>query len=182
MMSPYVRIARAALLLAPLMAAACVSSGQQPRGRPLPPPPAAAPATPPPVANVPGWEDGPVAAGNWSYVRDGKWTLARFIAPDNSLQAWVRCDTATRTVAIGRRGAVRPDMMTIRTSFGAAQWPTVPASAGAPGFEAQRAASDPALDWLAFSRGRFTLELPGMAPLVVPAWAEPVRVIEDCRA
>ena len=42
-------------------------------------------------------------------------------------------------------------------------------------------ASDPLLDAMGFSRGRFVIEQAGAAPLVVPAWAEIERVTEDCR-
>ena len=41
---------------------------------------------------------------------------------------------------------------------------------------------DPVLDAMVFSRGRFAVEAPGTPLLVVPAWPEPARVIEDCRA
>jgi hypothetical protein len=34
---------------------------------------------------------------------------------------------------------------------------------------------------MAFSRGRFMVEAQGMATLVLPAWPEPARVVEDCR-
>jgi hypothetical protein len=43
-------------------------------------------------------------------------------------------------------------------------------------------ANDPLLDAIAFSRGRFTVEVPGLPMLVLPAWPEPARVIEDCRS
>jgi hypothetical protein len=43
------------------------------------------------------------------------------------------------------------------------------------------AATDPLLDAIAFSRGRVTLEQAGLAPLVVPPYAEVARTIEDCR-
>jgi hypothetical protein len=42
-------------------------------------------------------------------------------------------------------------------------------------------ANDRFLDEIVFSRGRFTVEVPGLPMLVLPAWAEPARVIEDCR-
>jgi hypothetical protein len=42
-------------------------------------------------------------------------------------------------------------------------------------------AGDAALDWIAFSRGRFVVAATGMPLLVLPAWPEPARVIEDCR-
>jgi hypothetical protein len=45
----------------------------------------------------------------------------------------------------------------------------------------QLQARDPLLDQIAFSRGRFTIEAPGAAMLVIPAWPEAARVIEDCR-
>ena len=43
------------------------------------------------------------------------------------------------------------------------------------------AVRDPLLDAMAFSRGRFMLEVAGFPALYLPAWAEVGRVIEDCR-
>ena len=43
------------------------------------------------------------------------------------------------------------------------------------------AASDPQLDAIAFSRGRFFVSLNGTSDLVIPDWPEFARVIEDCR-
>jgi len=40
---------------------------------------------------------------------------------------------------------------------------------------------DTLLDAMGFSRGRFVLEQTGYQTLVVPAWAEILRVTEDCR-
>ena len=40
---------------------------------------------------------------------------------------------------------------------------------------------DPLLDAMAFSRGRFMVEMGGAQTLVLPAWSELGRVIEDCR-
>ena len=40
---------------------------------------------------------------------------------------------------------------------------------------------DPVLDAMGFSRGRFIVETATMRPLVIPAWAEVLRVAEDCR-
>jgi hypothetical protein len=45
-----------------------------------------------------------------------------------------------------------------------------------------RAANDAVLDQIAYSRGRFAVEVQGLAPLIVPAWGEVGRVVEDCRA
>lgn len=42
-------------------------------------------------------------------------------------------------------------------------------------------ASDPLLDQMAFSRGRFMVTAEGGASIVVPAWPEFARVVEECR-
>jgi hypothetical protein len=68
--------------------------------------------------------------------------------------------------------------VTIRTSYGAR---TLPANAQADGLAATLSASDPLLDQIAFSRGRFTVEVAGQPQLVLPAWPEVARVVEDCR-
>jgi hypothetical protein len=41
--------------------------------------------------------------------------------------------------------------------------------------------NDPLLEQIAFSRGRFLVESEGAHSLILPAWPEPARVIEDCR-
>jgi len=46
----------------------------------------------------------------------------------------------------------------------------------------QLSAYDPLLDALAFSRGRFAIVASGTPALVLPAWPEIARVVEDCRA
>jgi hypothetical protein len=151
------------------------------------PAPTPVPADPPsrPVAQAPDWQDWAVTPGTWSYVRDSRATIARFATAGGVVNAWVRCDLAVRAIAVGRSGrtgsADGNAMMTLRTSFGPLQWPARAATGAVPGTEAARGASDPGLDWIAFSRGRFTLELPGLPPIVAPTWAEPVRVVEDCR-
>ena len=57
-------------------------------------------------------------------------------------------------------------------------WPATP---GGTGTLAVRAASDTVLDQIAYSRGRFAVEAQGLDTLILPAWAEVGRVIEDCR-
>ncbi len=55
--------------------------------------------------------------------------------------------------------------------------------AGPPAVMAIRlAARDAILDAMAFSRGRFAIEVAGLAPVYAPSWPEVARVIEDCRA
>lgn len=166
-------------LLALTALAACVPAAAPEQGHRPPPP---APPPPAPAVQPADWQDWAVTPGDWSYVRTGNATIARF-GQGTDVRAWVRCDLASRRIAVGRSGVVAGagSTMTIRTTFGALQWPAQTVGGAMPGTEAGRAASDPGLDQIAFSRGRFTLELPGLPPLVLPGWAEPVRVIEDCR-
>lgn len=42
-------------------------------------------------------------------------------------------------------------------------------------------ARDPLLDAMAFSRGRFAVEVSALPTLYVPAYPEVTRAIEDCR-
>jgi hypothetical protein len=96
----------------------------------------------------------------------------------------VHCDRANRKVSFVRPGA-GSTTMTIRTSYGAVSWPASPnmgpGTGAAPETVATRAANDTVLDQVAYSRGRFGVEVQGLSPLILPAWAEVARVIEDCR-
>lgn len=80
-------------------------------------------------------------------------------------------------LALTRPGAVGGGMTLRATGTSRA----LPAAAGPQGLRAQLSATDPLLDELAFSRGRFAVEAAGVPQLVIPAWAELARVIEDCR-
>ena len=68
--------------------------------------------------------------------------------------------------------------MTVRTSSTAR---SLSAGAGTDGASASLPASDPLVDAMGYSRGRFIVETAPLPPLVVPAWAEVLRVAEDCR-
>ena len=132
------------------------------------PDPVPPPVLPPPVMTVPppsaDWRDFDLSAGIWFY--DG--VSARFLTGDGAAFA-LRCDSAARRIRIEREGAVGE--MTIRTTaverrFAEARVPL--------------AADDPFLDAIVFSRGRFTVETAGRT-LVIPAWPEPAKAVEDCR-
>jgi len=107
----------------------------------------------------------PLTAGQWTYVPTVGGSMASY---DPAVA--LRCDRATRTVTITRIGA-EPAMLTIATS---SLTRTLPVSG-------RLLASDPLLDAIAFSRGRF-LVAGGSGPiLAVPSWPEAARSIEDCR-
>lgn len=127
------------------------------------------------------WLDAPQTPGDWSYGQESSETLALFGngSPEHVLV--LRCDKAKREVGIARRGASeRPLLMRVRTetterTLTATQVPRQMLVA------ATVKASDPLLDAMAITKGRFAIEVEGMEPLYIPAWAEVTRVIEDCR-
>ncbi|MBY9064223.1 hypothetical protein K7957_14875 [Sphingomonas yunnanensis] len=169
--------------MTPLIAALVLAAGCVPQVTPPPPPaPALSPAPAPPApapAPTPlaaDWQDWPRTPGTWRYARDAAGTMASF-GVGGAAVATARCDRAARAMTLTRIGGVRAPL-TVRTS---ATTRTLPAAAVVNGAAATLPASDRLLDAMVFSRGRFTLEQSGSAPLVLPPWAELARVIEDCR-
>jgi hypothetical protein len=159
-------------------------------GTPPPAPaPAVRPAAPAPVAPVPptlqgDWADWPLTAGDWRYASVQRGSIARFGSAD-ATQFAIRCDRAARRIELARPGRLEAGnsaTMTIRATAGAASYP-VANSAHEQGYvAAMLAGNDPQLDRMVFSRGRFIVEVNGApAPLVLPAWPEVARVVEDCR-
>lgn len=172
------RMALAAGLAAALGACAPRSAPQ-----PAPPPverpaprPAPAPAPPPP-APAPGWQDAPLSPGDWRY--DPASATASF-GPPGQPSFVLGCAGGGR-VTLERRGAApaTAGTLTFRTSSTAR---TVPARSGAEGLSATLPASDPLLDAILFSRGRFAVEAGMLPALVVPTWPEAARAIEECRS
>jgi hypothetical protein len=174
---------RIILLLGVATAAACVPKRdasppppqEQPvqvqRPRPMPPPP-------PPRAD---WRDIPLTPGNWVYRNEGAASQALFGPTNREASFIVRCDRARRQVVLSREGITSGNMMTIRTTSGARNFPLSVQAEPLPYVSASLDPSDRFLDSMAFSRGRVTVEVPGAPLLVIPSWAEPARVIEDCR-
>lgn len=163
-------------LLPALALAACVPNG----ARPSQPPPVARPAqmlpprpVQPPPAPTPsvGWIDAPLSAGDWTYRQGGS---AAFGAPGNPSFVIACTGSRIRLERVGASGSI----LTVRTSSEARNLPAAP-SGGA--LVAELPASDPLLDAIAFSRGRFAVEAPGAARLVIPAWPAAARVVEECR-
>lgn len=161
------------------MLAGCVAPPAPPPAPPAPPP--APPAPPPPPTD---WRDTPLTPGSWSYSPGAAASEARFGTTGVASVFIVRCDRAKRQITLMRPApttmSAQPGLA-ITTSNGTR---TIAAGAipGAPGMVGAIAlASDPFLDKMAFSRGRFVIALEGAAPLVLPAWPEFARVIEDCR-
>jgi len=159
------------ILAVPLLAAACST--------PAPPPhvkaPPAAPLVVPPKPVAPtDWRDKPYTPGAWHYAD----RTATYGLDGTPPLLTMRCDYGRRLVTLSVAGAL--PSLTIRTSYAQRDWP---AQAGADGrSQVSFAAADPALDQIAFSRGRFSISAPALPEIDIPAWAEPSRVIEDCRS
>jgi len=126
------------------------------------------------VPNV-AWADAPLTPGNWTYrpAAQGSSATYGFGAPSFT----VRC-FGTGQVLLSRAGAGAAPILTFRTSSLAR---TLNAAMQPDGITASLSASDPLLDALIFSRGRFAVEAPGLPPLIVPTWPELARVVQDCR-
>jgi hypothetical protein len=112
--------------------------------------------------------DPPPSPGDWSYSPDRVGSVARF-GPAGSESFSLRCDPVRREILLSV-GQSQPALR-VRTSYGER---AIAAGARLP-------ANDPLLDEMAFSRGRFTVEAQGLPALILPAWPEPARVVEDCR-
>ena len=120
-------------------------------------------------------------AGNWSYASTTDGSEATFGTASALPQLTIHCTKATRRIAISRPASTAAPFLNIWTSTQSRQLaasfnPTTNR------ISADVAAFDSLLDAIAFSRGRFGVSVNGAPALVVPAWAEPARVVEDCRA
>lgn len=140
-----------------------------PRPAPLPPATAFSPGT--------DWRDMPQTPGDWRYESG----IARFGAGGNTLFA-MACNRTAGTVTLLRTGsAASPVPMSVITTSIARAMTAQPVPSGQPQLQAALPANDALLDAMAFSRGRFAIDVNGLPSLYLPAWPEVGRVIEDCR-
>lgn len=140
------------------------------------------PPHPPAAAPVLGqdWRDWPYTPGTWRYRRDARGSIALFGRSDSDAVATLRCDVAARQLYLSRSGTTAGPA-TIRTSTVVRTLAMRPTGGTPPYVATAIAPKDPLLDAIGFSRGRFTIEQTGQAPLVLPSWAEVERVTQDCR-
>jgi hypothetical protein len=148
--------------------ATCAPASAQPR---VVPPTVRAPVAPETV-----WLDAPLTPGSWTYRRGpGTQSRALFGRP-NAPILQVACGPG-RVVTIVRAGG-GPTSLGIRTTSVAR---TLTGRPTPDGLTVQLPAHDRLFDELAFSRGRFSVTSAGAAPLIISAWPELARVVEDCR-
>ena len=132
------------------------------------------------VAPAPDLSTATPIAGSWVYSQTPDGSEASFLNGSALPQLTIRCTRATRRITIAKPASAAAPFLTVWTS---AQTRALPASfnPATQRLSAELAGYDPLLDAIAFSRGRFGVSIVGQPALVLPAWAEPARVIEDCR-
>jgi hypothetical protein len=158
--------------IAAAFALAAASSLQAQTVAPRPAAPASAPAVDLSFATP--------AAGTWSYSSTAEGGQAVF--RNSALaQLTIQCTRSSRVVTIAKPASAAAPFLFLWTSNGARSFPASfdPATGQV---SVRINGSDPILDAVAFSRGRVGVSITGTPALVVPAWPETARVIEDCRA
>jgi hypothetical protein len=120
-------------------------------------------------------------AGNWTYAATADGSEAAFANASAIPQLWLHCTRATRRVSVAKSATAAAPLLNVWTS---ALTRSAPASFNpATGrLTIDLAPTDPLLDAISSSRGRIGFSVAGQPALVIPAWAEAARVIEDCRA
>ena len=120
-------------------------------------------------------------AGDWHYESTATGSESTFNSTAGYPQIWIDCVRATRHVTIARPASVAAPTVNVWTSSATR---SVPASfnPATRRLTIDLATYDPLLDAIATSRGRMAFTIGTDPALVVPAWAEVARVIEDCRA
>ncbi|WCT76141.1 hypothetical protein [Novosphingobium humi] len=141
-----------------------------PRPRPAPRP---APAPSPTPTD---WRDLPITPGAWRWSLSGGVSQTAYETPGAAPQIIMACQGGqVRLIIPGAVGGVIQITTATQTRQASAQ-------SDAAGAVLPLPAADRLLDAIAFTRGRWQVEVTGHAPLLLPADASASRVIEDCRA
>ncbi len=148
------------------------------------PSPVVRPVAPPPQMVPPriGWRDMPLTPGDWSHSAGTAGSVAAFGSPGAEPLLTLRCDRATSVVVLSRAGAASGQVpLSVVTTNGSRAFTATAQEGALPSLAVSLTPRDPHLDAIAFSRGRWAVEVPGLPALTLPAWPEVARVIEDCR-
>jgi hypothetical protein len=150
-----------------------------PPPRPLPPRPAAAPAQS-------DWRDATLPAGDWTWQARPGGSVARYGPAGATPLAMLVCERGTGTLSLAVPATAQatttthPATIATSTSTGTFVARTTVID-GQDTIAITLPATDRIFDAMAFSRGRFDIEITGFSGLVLPSWAEVGRVVEDCR-
>lgn len=140
-----------------------------------PPPPRIAPP-PPRMAEPADWRDAAISEGHWRLVVEGPRSTAHF----GGFTLACRKDGAV-DLGIGGPPTSANPMLTITTSSGRTDRQGYGSAFHIGMAGLVLSARDRLLDAIAFSRGRFMVEIEGRARMILPADPAVSRVIEDCR-
>ena len=121
-----------------------------------------------------------VAPGSWGYQSTAGGSMARFVDTTGTARLVLQCTRATRRVSVSLTSTVPAASLSLWASIASRNLPAR-FEANAMRVTAEVPAYDALLDAIAFSRGRIAVNMPGGVPLVVPAWPEAARTVEDCR-
>ncbi len=174
----------ALLLIVPVFGCAVVPPASPSPAVAAPVPVTPAPAPPPaPAPRLTGdWRDWPITPGTWVYRQDDRGSIALFGTPRADAEVTLRCDKRAHAIYLSRRGAAPGNApMTVRTTSLTRVLPTQPTGGTLAYMAAALSPGDGVLDAMGYSRGRFVIEQATLPTLVIPAWAEILRVTEDCR-
>ena len=120
-------------------------------------------------------------AGNWRYTPTATGSEASFFSLGGVPQLTIRCTHLTRHIAISKPAAAASATLWVWTSLMVRTMPaTFDATTGR--VSADLSAFEGIFDAMASSRGRLGFNTAGGTPLVLPAWGDVARVVEDCRA
>ncbi|QZD93037.1 hypothetical protein K3162_03085 [Qipengyuania xiapuensis] len=147
---------------------------QAPRPAPTPTPSPAPPA----AAQFENWIDAPRTAGNWRYRSANGLKVAEYVGHDNEVKFQMDCSPEIGMLLSVAGDAAKATAIQFRTE---STERLVPADAREGWVQAVVRPTDPLLDAMARTRGRFAVETPGLSTLYLPPWAEVTRVIEECR-
>lgn len=126
------------------------------------------------------WHDMSATPGVWQWRREGGTSIARFRDASAPALFSMACNPIAGTISLTRNAmSGGATTMSINTTSQSRLLPAAPGGDGA--VTAALPERDPLLDAMAYSRGRFAVAVPGLAPIYLPSWPEVSRVIEDCR-
>ena len=148
------------------------------------PSPAFRPPPPPPqvVAPPADWRDAAFSPGDWSHSAGTTGSVASYGLLGTDPLLTLRCDRAASRVVLSRAGSASGQVpLSVITTNGTRAFTATAQDGPSPQLAVSFIPGDPHLDAIAFSRGRWAVDVPGLPTLTLPAWPEMARVIEDCR-
>lgn len=165
-----------------LLLSGCSSAPRPVPSLPPPTPVIRSSPLPAPVLPAADWRDVTITSGTWTWSMAGTKSAARFGPPGAAPLLSLTCEKSAGEVHLVRAGnAAGPIAMAITTTNGTRQLVSEPAISPSGWVATRIKQRDSVLDAMAFSRGRFAVDVAGLPTLYLPSWPEVSRVIEDCR-